>query len=133
MSASVPVKKDPLLWKACYEGNEELAMNHIKAGSGLEELGGERKTTPLLEAVFQLELVLCKVLVQRGAAVRGTDNAGGGILHMAAQKDNANVLEWALEEGAKNGIGINDRNNWGATPLLQSLLSGAIERAGLLV
>ena len=42
-------------------------------------------------------------------------------------------MEWALEEGAKNAIGIDDRTNDGVTPLHQSLLSGAIESAVSLV
>ena len=89
----------------------------------------ESKTTPLLEAVLQELLKVCEVLVQRGAAVRATNNQGGGILHMAAQEDNANVLEWALEEGAKNGIGIDDRKYNGFTPLHVSVFAGAIESA----
>ena len=100
-----------MLWKACYERNEKLAMKHIETGHGLEEVGGEYESTPLLEAVFQEVLLVCKVLVQRGATVTAKNNGGGGILHVAAKNDDSNVLEWALEEGAKNGIGIEDRNN----------------------
>ena len=94
MSASVPVKKDPLLWKASREGNEKLKKktHQIKAGVGLEEVGGKHQSTPFLEAVLQQGLAVCKVLARRGADVKAVSNQGSGILHMGDRREDQRRL-----------------------------------------
>lgn len=72
-----------------------------------------RGRTPINRACKFENLVLAKLLLEKGANIDAVDDCGNTSLHWAAKSSDSGVTEFLLD----NGANVNARNDFGETPL----------------
>ena len=73
------------------------------------------KLLKLLLSIQEVSLV--SGLLERGASVTAADSDGNGILHLAAEHENPEILQWLVAHGHIVGLKIDKTNNRGETIL----------------
>lgn len=101
------------LHEAALQGNLEAILQHIEAGSDLNEKDPAGGGSPLSTAAAFGETEVALALIEAGADVNYKNNEGSTPLHNAAFFCRTEIVEALLEKGADKNI----RNNGGATAL----------------
>ncbi|KAI8909517.1 ankyrin repeat-containing domain protein [Gorgonomyces haynaldii] len=106
---------DPSLFSACLQGNASLVKLLLDAGA--EQTTSDRGWTPLHNAVRSRNLDVCKMLVEKGAAVDAQDSCGIAPLSLC---HDTQIAQFLVESGAR----INLVTKSGATALYRACSSG---------
>ena len=104
--------------EAVIEGNLEAVIQHIKAGSNLNEKELSGGSSPLIMACVFGKTEIAKVLIEAGADVNLTNNEGSTPLHTAAFFCRKDIVAALLAKGVDKNI----RNNAGGTALESVLI-----------
>lgn len=115
---------------AVRSGYEELALFFIKKGANI--MIRDRYDSSLLSmAVRSGQLRVVQELVERGVKVNEKDETGWIALYDAAEEKNSELLNFLLQNGAKEMVNARWLNKW--TPLSYAAQSGNIENVKLLI
>ena len=85
--------------------------------------------TPLFHAVPKGHLEMCKLLIEKGADVKATDDIDATPLHNAAALGHIEICKLLLDKGAD----VNARDKWGVTPLHLAASNGHLPVCELLI
>ena len=92
----------PLLIAAGYGRTSECARL-LDAGADIETRNPTAGGTPIILAAQQGHLATVRLLHQRGADVLATKSSGGMAIHMAAQCNRAETVQYLVKEA---GVGV---------------------------
>ena len=115
------------LFAAIRAGNIDRAREIISASPVLLSVRNERGSTPLILAAYLGDVAMTKVLVEAGADLNETDQAGTALMG-ASFKGNTEVVRYLLSAGADKSL----KNTMGADALAYSEMSGKPELISLL-
>jgi len=102
-------------------------------GDDINQRSDKYLATPLMHALANGHLNVARLLVREGADVTLKDSEGRNIIHSSIFSKQVAVTLWAIEQGVVKGVGFNDQNNHGATPLMVSAQNGTIDNCTLLL
>lgn len=108
---------------AVVTGNKEALMQHIKAGTNINEKDPFGGSSPLISAAVFGKPEEAKILIDAGADLNFQNNDGSTALHTAAFFCRPEIVKMLLAKGADKNI----TNKYGATPY-QSV-AGSFEEA----
>ena len=101
------------LHQAAIEGNFEAVLQHIKAGSDLDEKEPTGGSSPLITAIMFDRKEVALALIKGGADINFLNNDGSTPLHTAAFFCRTELVKILLDKGADRNI----RNKAGSTAL----------------
>jgi ankyrin repeat protein/L-ascorbate metabolism protein UlaG (beta-lactamase superfamily) len=120
---------------AAYGCHKEAVRYLLKNGAYINAKSDEGET-PLHRAVFAAyedttdrPLKVIELLVENGASLNKTDNAGTTSLLNAIHTDNELLIKFLIDKGADINIGDND----GTTPLTRAIIEGNTKLVDLLL
>lgn len=96
---------------ACYNGNREVALyllKHVKDINGSSKMG-----TPLMAAVFKVDVAVVKALLERNADPNLADDNGTTPLHYAVLSRNERLVELLVDAKAN----VDDKDKRGNSAL----------------
>ena len=105
----------------------EIVNALLDEGANINEPNSDG-VTPVLEAVRSNNLDLVKRMIDRGANIRATDEAGSNALHYITE-DNPELAKFLIEKG----LHMDARGDFGETPLMHAMIAGAPKVARMLV
>lgn len=108
---------------AVVSGNKEALLQHIKAGTNINEKDPFGGSSPLISAAVFGKTEEAKILIDAGADLNFQNNDGSTALHTAAFFCRPEILKMLLAKGADKNI----KNKYGATPYLS--VAGSFEEA----
>lgn len=108
---------------AVVTGNKEALLQHIKAGSNINEKDPFGGSSPLISAAVFGKPEEARILIDAGADLNFQNNDGSTALHTAAFFCRPEIVKMLLEKGADKTI----TNKFGATPYLS--VAGPFEEA----
>jgi len=97
---------------AVLSGNLELVIQHIEAGTNINEKEAMSGSTPLISAASFNKSEIAKVLIDANANLSLKNNDGATALHSAAFFGRIEIVQMLIDAKADKTI----RNNFGATP-----------------
>ena len=100
------------LQEAVITGNRDAVIQHIKAGSDLNETDAFSGATPLITAITFDKTEIAKDLIEAGSDLSIKNNDGSTALHVAAFFCRVEVVKMLLDAGANKMV----KNNFEATP-----------------
>jgi ankyrin repeat protein len=98
---------------AAIQGNLDAVLQHIEAGSDLNEKEPSRGSSPLITAAAFDRTEIAVALIEAGADVNYRNNEGSTALHTAALFCRTEIVKALLENGADKTIS----NNAGRIPM----------------
>jgi len=107
----IPTGKN--LHEAALQGDIEVILQHINAGSDLNKKDPKGGSSPLITAATFGKIEVARALIEAGADVNFKNKEGSTALHAAAFFGNIKIVEELLQNGADKNI----RNNVGSTAL----------------
>lgn len=111
LGATAAESLDPGLWQAIRRNDVAAVKGALEKGASLEGRDADGNTPLILSAVYG-GVPLLQLLVERGADVRATNQAGStALIRGAADAAKVRVL-------TARGADVNARNAFGATPLM---------------
>jgi len=96
---------------AVLSGNKEALLQHIKAGTNLNERDPFGGSSPLISAAVFGKTEEAKILIDAGADLNFQNNDGSTALHSAAFFCRPEIVKMLLDKGADKNI----TNKFGAT------------------
>lgn len=99
---------NPELWKAALDNNVVGVRRCLTRGDKVNEKGGYRHTTPLIEAVEHADHTVLLMLLGHGVDLEACDDIGCTALHQAAVRGSASCVRILTSLGAD----INAVNNF---------------------
>ncbi|XP_053670789.1 putative ankyrin repeat protein RF_0381 [Anopheles nili] len=95
----VPVHGETFLYRAVRSGSPELVNALLDAGANVDLGVPDTRVTPLHLAVYQRNLTLVRLLIERGANVQAQNCVGMTIGHYAIDADDAAMVKYVLTLG----------------------------------
>lgn len=90
-----------LLGYACFFSQYKTATMLLAKGAAINEPSwNSMKVTPLHSAASSSDYLLCKLLLENGAAINAVQQGGYTALHAAAQNGHTELAKLFLEQGA---------------------------------
>ncbi|HTF18661.1 MAG TPA: ankyrin repeat domain-containing protein [Chryseolinea sp.] len=108
---------------AVVSGNKEALLQHIKAGTNINEKDPFGGSSPLISAAVFGKTEEAKILIDAGADLNFQNNDGSTALHTAAFFCRPEIVKMLLAKGADKNI----KNKYGATPYAS--VAGSFEEA----
>jgi hypothetical protein len=108
---------------AVVTGNKEALLQHIKAGTNIDEKDPFGGSSPLISAAVFGKPEEAKILIDAGADVNFQNNDGSTALHTAAFFCRPEIVKMLLDKGADKNI----KNKYGATPYMS--VAGSFEES----
>ena len=65
--------------------------------------------------------------MREGADATLKNSGGFNLIHFSIESKQVAVILWAIDQGAAKGVGVNDQNDDGGTPLMTSVQLGTID------
>lgn len=93
-------------------GNLEEVLQHIEAGTDLNQKDPLSGSTPLISAITFGKTKIARALIDAGADLTLTNNDGATALHAAAFFCRVEIVQMLIDANASKTV----RNNYGATP-----------------
>lgn len=106
---------------AVVTGNKEALLQHIKAGSNINEKDPFGGSSPLISAAVFGKPEEARILIDAGADLNFQNNDGSTALHTAAFFCRPEIVKMLLDKGADKTI----KNKFGATPYMS--VAGSFE------
>lgn len=100
------------LQEAVITGNRDAVIQHIKAGSDLNETDAFSGATPLITAITFDKEEIARDLIEAGSDLSIKNNDGSTALHVAAFFCRIDLVKILLDAKADKTV----KNNFGATP-----------------
>jgi len=97
---------------AVVTGNKEALLQHIKAGTNINEKDPFGGSSPLISAAVFGKPEEAKILIEAGADLNFQNNDGSTALHTAAFFCRPEIVKMLLDRGADKNV----KNKFGATP-----------------
>jgi ankyrin repeat protein len=101
-------------------GNEEVVSLLLDMGVAFNDRlpASPHGMSPLLYAAYKGKLPVVKLLLKKGADIQARDNEGWTVLHCAADSEDAELVQYLLDNGALELLDITATSNTpGDTPL----------------
>ena len=117
------------LLQAAEAGDTTEVLSLIRDGAGVNARGSTNGSTPLIKAAARGFTDTVRILVEKGAEVDATDNAGRTALMEAAFEGYTETVRFLLQKGAN--INVHDNEGW--TPLFWAAFSRRTETVRLLL
>lgn len=108
---------------AVVSGNKEALLQHIKAGTNINEKDPFGGSSPLISAAVFGKPEEAKILIDAGADLNFQNNDGSTALHSAAFFCRPEIVKMLIEKGADKNI----KNKFGATPY--ETIAGSFEES----
>jgi len=108
---------------AVVTGNKEALLQHIKAGTNINEKDPFGGSSPLISAAVFGKPEEAKILIDAGADLNFQNNDGSTALHTAAFFCRPEIVKMLLTKGADKNI----KNKYGATPYMS--VAGSFEES----
>ena len=115
------------LIEAAATGDVAVVQRMLDAGA--DPNGRARGMTPLIRALLHRQLGAAVLLIDRGADLDLRSRTGGTLLHIAAFRGPAEMVQLLLDLGAD----LEARDDQGETPLVLAVKCGQIDAARLLL
>lgn len=97
---------------AVVTGNKEVLLEHIKAGSDINQKDPFGGSSPLISAAVFGKTEEAKILIDAGADLNFQNNDGSTALHSAAFFCRPEIVRMLLDKNADKNV----KNKFGATP-----------------
>lgn len=115
---------------AAYNGNEQMASFLLQHGAPVDDNEASPDEWPALRwAMFRHHFNVARLLIDAGANVMHRDKKGATLLHVAAEKNNCEMMQALLDAGAD----IDALTKEGTTPLMHAAYFGRLDCLRLLL